>query len=212
MKVGYIRVSRSDQNPELQKDALLKAGCERIFQEKVSGAAKNRIQFDKMCDFVRTGDTVVVWKLDRLGRTVKQLVNLIADWKEADIQLESVMDKIDTATAFGKFFFHIMAALAELERDMISERTKAGLTAARARGRTGGRPKGLTEKAKKKAKLVGVLYEERQMSVSEIEKDIGISRTTIYNYLRHEGFKKCPDTGTYLKNKPKFCLDDKRDI
>lgn len=209
MKVGYIRVSRNDQNPLLQKDALLKSGCDKIFQEKISGAAKNRAEFDKMCEFVRTGDTVVVWKLDRLGRTVKQLVNLIADWKENDIQLESVMDKIDTNTAFGKFFFHIMAALAELERDMISERTKAGLTAARARGRTGGRPKGLDEKAQKKAKLVGILYEERKMSVSEICEDLGVSRTTIYNYLKHEKFEKCPRSGTYLRKKPKFCLDDK---
>ena len=135
MKIGYARVSTQDQELALQLDALEQAGCEKIYQEKVSGAAKARPQLEALLEHLRNGDVVVVWKLDRLARSLKDLVSLVNQIQEKGASFQSVNDQIDTTSAHGKFTFHIFASLAEFERDIIRERTKAGLAAARARGR-----------------------------------------------------------------------------
>ncbi len=187
MHFGYARVSTRDQDLSLQLDALKKAGCKQIFQEKESGANKERPQLNAMLQQIRSGDVVVVWKLDRLARSLKDLVSFVNYLNEHDAQLQSLNDQIDTSTPHGKFTFHVFAALAEFERDIISERTKAGLDAARARGRTGGRPKGLSKKAQHTAIIAEKLYEEGELSLSEMCEQLGISRGTFYNYLRARG-------------------------
>ncbi len=184
MKFGYARVSTKDQNLSLQVDALKEAGCEMIFQEKISGAKSERPELNRMLDQLRKGDVVVIWKLDRLGRSLRDLVGLIDKFKEKGAGLQSLNDSIDTTTPTGKLIFHIFASLAEFERSIISERTKAGLAAARARGRNGGRPKGLSKKAQDQARLAETLYKEER-SISEICNHVGISRATLYRYLRH---------------------------
>lgn len=184
MLFGYARVSTQDQNLNLQLDDLKAAGCERIFQEKIS-SAKERPQLQKLLDTLRTGDTLVVWKLDRLGRSLKELVSLITDFQEKQIGFRSLNDAIDTTTAQGRLVFNIFASLAEFERDIIRERTKAGLSAARARGRMGGKPKGLSKEALSKAQAAKTLYEKKEKTVAEIGKLLGISRATVYRYLKH---------------------------
>ena len=187
MKIGYARVSTQDQELGLQLDALEQAGCEKIYQEKVSGAAKARPQLEALLEHLRTGDVVVVWKLDRLARSLKDLVSLVNQIQEKGASFQSVNDQIDTTSAHGKFTFHIFASLAEFERDIIRERTKAGLAAARARGGVGGRPKGLSKKAQHKAMLAKQLYLEGEFSISEICEQLSISKGTLYNYLHHQG-------------------------
>ena len=187
MKIGYARVSTQDQELGLQLDALEQAGCEKIYQEKVSGTAKVRPQLEAMLEHLRKGDVVVVWKLDRPARSLKDLVSLVNQIQEKGASFQSVSDQIDTTSAHGKFTFHIFASLAEFERDIIRERTKAGLAAARARGRVGGRPKGLSKKAQHKAILAERLYMEGELSISEICEQLSISKGTLYNYLRHQG-------------------------
>ena len=187
MKIGYARVSTQDQELGLQLDALEQAGCEKIYQEKVSGTAKARPQLEAMLEHLRKGDVVVVWKLDRPARSLKDLVSLVNQIQEKGASFQSVSDQIDTTSAHGKFTFHIFASLAEFERDIIRERTKAGLAAARARGRVGGRPKGLSKKAQHKAILAERLYMEGELSISEICEQLSISKGTLYNYLRHQG-------------------------
>jgi len=187
MKIGYARVSTQDQELGLQLDALEQAGCEKIYQEKVSGAAKARPQLEALLEHLRNGDVVVVWKLDRLARSLKDLVSLVNQIQEKGASFQSVNDQIDTTSAHGKFTFHIFASLAEFERDIIRERTKAGLAAARARGRVGGRPKGLSKKAQHKAMLAKQLYLEGEFSISEICEQLSISKGTLYNYLHHQG-------------------------
>ena len=189
MKIGYARVSTQDQELGLQLDALEQAGCEKIYQEKVSGAAKARPQLEALLEHLRTGDVVVVWKLDRLARSLKDLVSLVNQIQDKGASFQSVNDQIDTTSAHGKFTFHIFASLAEFERDIIRERTKAGLAAARARGRVGGRPKGLSKKAQHKAILAERLYLEGELSISEICEQLSISKGTLYNYLHHQGVK-----------------------
>ncbi|HEY0056602.1 MAG TPA: recombinase family protein [Pedobacter sp.] len=183
MKIGYARVSTQDQNLTMQKDALKSAGCELIFEEKISGKSKERPELEKMISKLRKGDVVVVWKLDRLGRSLRDLIDLVSGFKEKGVEFVSIHDSINTATATGRFTFNIFASLAEFEREIISERTKAGLTAARARGRTGGRPKGLSKTSMSKAKSVKILYDKKEKTVDEIAKDLGISRATCYRYL-----------------------------
>ncbi len=139
MLIGYARISTDDQDLDLQTDALNQAGCEQIYSDQLSGAAKSRPGLEEAFKYLRVGDTLVVWKLDRLGRTVKGLVELVESLQDRDIQFRSITDGIDTSTPAGRFFFHVMAALAEMERELIRERTNAGLAAARARGRRGGR-------------------------------------------------------------------------
>jgi DNA invertase Pin-like site-specific DNA recombinase len=187
LKIGYARVSTKDQNLSLQKDALQKEGCELIFEEKASGAKSDRPELRRMIDQLRKGDIVVIWKLDRLGRSLRDLVNLVTEIQDKGAGLKSLNDSIDTTTPQGKLTFHLFAALAEFERDIISERTKAGLESARARGRKGGRPKGLSEQAKNKAIIAETLYREGDFSVKQICQHLDIARSTFYKLLKHRG-------------------------
>lgn len=192
MKIGYARVSTKDQSFDLQLDALQKAGCERIYREVVSGARAERPVLKQLVENLRRGDVLVIWKLDRLGRSLKHLVGLVNDLHERKIGLQSLNDPIDTTTAQGRLSFNLFASLAEFERDLIRERTQAGLSAARARGRQGGRPKGLSEQAEVTARAAETLYLERQLSVRQICDKLGISKTTLYAYLRHRGVSISP--------------------
>ena len=146
MLVGYARVSTQDQKPELQLDALTAAGCEKVFEEKASGALRDRPQLQAALDYMRDGDTLVVWKLDRLARSIKQLIETVEMLEERGVGFRSITEAIDTTTSGGRLVFHIFAALAEFERSIIRERTVAGLASARARGRFGGRPPSLSDK------------------------------------------------------------------
>ena len=192
MKIGYARVSTKEQNFDLQLDALRKVGCEKIHQEAVSGARTDRPVLKQLLDNLRGGDVLVIWKLDRLGRSLKHLVELINDLREQDIGLQSLNDPIDTTTPQGRLSFNLFASLAEFERDLIRERTQAGLSAARARGRKGGRPKGLSDQAEVTARAAETLYRERQLSVRQICDKLSISKTTLYAYLRHRGVPISP--------------------
>ncbi|GGC14668.1 recombinase family protein [Dyadobacter sediminis] len=187
MKIGYARVSTQDQNLEMQLDALGKAGCEKVFQEKASGIKSDRPQLAAMQQILREGDVIFIYKLDRLGRSLKHLLEMTADLAKRGIGLVSINDSIDTTTAQGRLIFNIFASLAEFERDLIRERTKSGLEAARARGRKGGRSRGLSKEAEKKAMLAQTLYNERKLGVNEIAADLEISKMTLYKYLRHRG-------------------------
>jgi DNA invertase Pin-like site-specific DNA recombinase len=194
LKIGYARVSTKDQNLSLQKDALRKEGCELIFEEKASGAKSDRPELRRMIDQLRKGDIVIIWKLDRLGRSLRDLVNLVTEIQDKGAGLKSLNDSIDTTTPQGKLTFHLFAALAEFERDIISERTKAGLESARARGRKGGRPLGLSTEAQRKAIIAEALYQQGRnadgkgiLSITEISRELSISRSTLYRYLRFRG-------------------------
>lgn len=187
MLIGYARVSTKDQNLELQWDALTKAGCEMIFQEKASGIKADRPELEKMMSQLRKGDVVCIYKLDRLGRSLKNLLELIAEFEKRGVGLRSLTDSIDTTTPQGRLVLNIFASLAEFERDLIRERTKAGLEAARARGRKGGRRSGLSAEAQKKAMLAEMYYKEEKLGVDEIAKTVGISKMTLYKYLRLRG-------------------------
>jgi len=195
MRIGYARVSTKEQHLDLQLDALKDAGCEIIFHETASGARSERQELAKLIAQVRKGDVVVIWKLDRLGRSLKHLVEVVTTLMEKGVGLKSLHDPIDTTTAQGRLIFNIFASLAEFERDLIRERTNAGLQAARARGRMGGRPKGLSAAAHKKAIAAEALYKEGKLSVREIAHNQGISKATLYSYLRHRGVK----IGAYKK-------------
>jgi len=184
MKIGYARVSTLDQNLDLQLDTLKQFGCEQIFEEKTSGASKERPQLIKLFSILRKGDSVVVWKLDRLGRSLRDLIDLISKMKELSVTFVSIQDSIDTSTATGRFTFNIFASLAEFEREIISERTRAGLAAARARGRIGGRPPGYSKEIISKIKAVKVLYDQQDKTVQEIADDLSISRATAYRFLK----------------------------
>ena len=184
MLLGYARVSTNDQNLDLQLDALRLHGCERFFSDVVSGAKASRPGLDEMLKNAREDDVIVIWKLDRLGRSLKHLVELVAELNERKIGLKSLNDPIDTTTAQGRLVFNIFASLAEFEREIIRERTNAGLAAARARGRTGGRKPGLSEEAQRKARIAESYYMEG-MPVNQIAKDLNISKATLYKYLRY---------------------------
>ena len=185
MLIGYARVSTQDQQLHLQLDDLQRAGCEQVFQEKVS-SGKVRPQLQLLVDSLRTGDTVVVWKLDRLGRSLKELITLITDFQQRGVGFRSLHDAIDTTTAQGRLVFNLFASLAEFERDLIRERTQAGLSAARSRGRLGGRPKGLGKETLAKAKAARTLYEAKDKTAEEIGKLLGISRATVYRYIGYQ--------------------------
>lgn len=189
MKFGYTRVSTGDQNPDLQIDQLRAEGCDEIVSEVASGVKTNRPVLESLLDKARKGDVIIVWKLDRLGRSLKHLVNLVSTLMEKGIGLKSLQDPIDTTNAQGRLVFNIFASLAEFERDLIVERTQAGLNAARARGRTGGRPKGLSKAAQKKALAAEALYTKGDMSVNEIADNLNISKATLYKYLRYQSVK-----------------------
>lgn len=181
MKIGYARVSTSDQSVYMQKQALKQAGCEKVFSDTASGVLADRPGLDNVMNQLRAGDTLVVWKLDRLGRSLQNLIQLIKLLKEKKIGFQSLQESIDTTTSGGKLIFHIFSALAEFERDIIRERTNAGLQAARARGRLGGRPYLLTPQ---KITRLKKLYDDRKNTVIEICKIFNISRPTFYNYLK----------------------------
>lgn len=187
MKIGYVRVSTKEQSFNLQIDALQQAGCEKLYREVISGARTERPGLDRMVDNLRAGDVLVIWKLDRLGRSLKHLVELVNTLRERGIGLQSLNDPIDTTTPQGRLSFNLFASLAEFERDLIRERTQAGLSAARARGRNGGRPKGLSAQAEATACAAETLYRERQLSVRQIAARLGIAKSTLYVYLRHRG-------------------------
>lgn len=181
MYIGYARVSTQDQNLEMQLDALTKANCIKIFEEKVSGRVRERPELQNMLAMLRPGDTVVVYKLDRIGRSMKHLIEVVEYFRENEIEFVSLHENIDTGTVAGRFLFNVMAALAEFERDQIAERTKSGLAAARARGRVGGRPKA----DQKKITVALQLYDSKQHSVKEICEMSGISQKTLYNYVNN---------------------------
>ena len=179
MLIGYARVSREDQNLELQLQALNSAGCERVFSDKKSGAQKVRKGLEDALSHLRSGDTLVVWKLDRLGRTVKQLVDLVEELESKRINFKSLKDGIDTTSSAGRFFFHLMASLAQMERELIVERTKAGLEAARRLGRIGGRRRVMTESKIKSAKKLL----RTGMPPREVANDLGVSIATLYRWI-----------------------------
>lgn len=184
---GYARVSTLDQNLDSQKDELLKYGCSKIFFEKASGKNLDRIELKNLLDSIKENDVVVVYKLDRLARSLKDLIDLVNELALKNVDFVSLSDGIDTSTAVGKLMFHLVGAFAEFERNIISERTKLGLTSARARGRKGGKPKGLSIEAQKKAVRVKELYDQEKLSIEEICKVLEIkSKTTLYKYLQFE--------------------------
>ena len=187
MKIGYARVSTQDQNLEMQLDALTKAGCEQIFQEKASGIKSERPELLTMLQILRKEDVIYIYKLDRLGRSLKHLLELTSDLEKKGVGLISLNDHIDTTTAQGRLIFNIFASLSEFERDLIRERTKSGLEAARARGRKGGRRRGLSKEAERTAMLAQTLYNEKNLGVDQIATELKISKMTLYKYLRHRG-------------------------
>jgi DNA invertase Pin-like site-specific DNA recombinase len=178
--LGYARISTGDQHPDLQVDALKAAGCYRVFVDTASGALAARPALNQLLDQLRPGDTLVVWKLDRLGRSLRHLVDTIAALADRGVGFRSLQEQVDTTTPGGKLVFHIFAALAEFERDLIQERTSAGLAAARARGRTGGRPALMTEP---KIRLAREMYASKQYTVAAIASALGVSRASIYRHL-----------------------------
>lgn len=180
MLVGYARVSTQEQTLDLQKDALNKLGCERTFADVISGAKQERKGLSEALEFVRHGDTLVVWKLDRLGRSLKHLIETVTTLHERGVGFKSLTEQIDTTTSGGKLIFHVFGALAEFERDLIMERTHAGLEAARARGRQGGRPRRLDEK---KLKMLSALYTDKSHSINDICSTLNISKSTLYRYV-----------------------------
>jgi DNA invertase Pin-like site-specific DNA recombinase len=177
MLIGYARVSTHEQNLDLQLDALDKAGAEKVFTDTASGSKTARPGLEQALSHARAGDTLVVWKLDRLGRSLRHLIDTVQALSERGIGFRSLQESIDTTTPGGKLVFHVFGALAEFERDLIRERTNAGLSAARARGRSGGRPKKLTDKKLQQAKA---LIKDPAVSIADICKTIGVSRTTLY--------------------------------
>lgn len=190
MVFGYIRVSKDEQNLDLQTDALKKHGCDRIFKEKISGAKKVRPEYDKLLLELRKGDSLVIWKIDRLGRTTLELIKLMVEFAEQGVSFISTTEGIDTGTEMGKIWYMLCSIFAQNERRNIIERTRAGLESARARGRVGGRPQGLSAKAKKNASAAASLYNSGKHTNAEIMSIINIkSKGTLYNYLRHEGIE-----------------------
>ena len=183
MLIGYARVSTTLQNSDLQQDALEQAGCEKIFTDKISGTVAERPALTKVKEILRRGDVLVVWRLDRLGRSLKDLIEWMNYLDQEGIALKSLQESIDTSTATGKLVFHVFGAMAEFERNLIKERTQAGLSAARARGRVGGRPKRLSED---KRKLAVRLYNEKQHSLDAICEMMGITKPTLYKYVREK--------------------------
>ncbi|MCH9816633.1 MAG: recombinase family protein [Actinomycetia bacterium] len=179
--LGYARVSTNDQDAALQTRALSEAGCFRIFTDVMSGAAEHRPELDKLKDQLRPGDTLVVWRLDRLGRSLRHLIDSMNELEKQEVGFRSLTESIDTTSAGGRLIFHVFGALAEFERELIQERTQAGLAAARARGRHGGRPPLLTDDQLKTAKQ---MYERQDMTVAQIGEVLGVSRTTIYRALK----------------------------
>lgn len=183
MLIGYARISTLDQNLELQLSALQEIGCEKIYQDQISGIKTNRPGLSTALEVLRKNDTLVVWKLDRLGRTVKGLIDLVNQLQQKEIHFKSITDNVDTSTPAGRFFFHIMASLAQMERELMAERTKAGLAAAKAKGRVGGRKRKMTQSKIESAKQL--------LSSGSLPRDVaqnlGISVPTLYRWVPASG-------------------------
>jgi DNA invertase Pin-like site-specific DNA recombinase len=182
MKIGYVRISKQEQHEALQIDALKEAGCEKWFLDKMTGSKAERKGLSEALAYLRPGDTLVVWKLDRAGRSLTHLINLLRSLKQRNIGFISLTEQIDTTTPGGMLIFHLMGALAEFERDLIRERTNAGLAAARARGRRGGRPRKL--KTNGKVALAQQMFADKSHSIAEMCAALGISRATLYRYVK----------------------------
>lgn len=179
MLIGYARVSTQDQNLDLQIDALRKAGCTKVFEDKLSGSRADRPGLTKALEILREGDTLIIWKLDRLGRSVKHLVDLVGELHAREVQFRSLTDAIDTSTPSGRFFFHVMASLAEMERELTVERTRAGLEVARQLGRTGGRKRQMTEsKIRSARRLLAEGIPPR-----DVARNLGVSVPTLYRWI-----------------------------
>ena len=183
MLIGYARVSTHEQNLDLQEDALKAAGCKKVYTDKISGTKAERPGLEKALADVRPGDSLVVWKLDRLGRSLQHLIETVTDLSHRGVGFRSLQEAIDTTTSSGKLIFHVFGALAEFERDLIRERTLAGLAAARVRGRTGGRPRNLDDKKMRHAVM---LHSDPTNSVKDICRTLGISKATLYRYLAEQ--------------------------
>lgn len=179
MRLGYARVSTIAQDPQLQLDALNGVGVDRAYVDHVSGVATRRPQLDKLLDHARAGDTIVIWRLDRLGRSMKHLLELIEDLEDRDISLVSLNEQIDTTSANGRLMLRMLASLAAFERDLLSERTRAGVLAARKQGRVGGRPRALSPGA---AEIATRMYHDDK-TVTQIAADLKVSRATIYRHI-----------------------------
>jgi DNA invertase Pin-like site-specific DNA recombinase len=184
MKIGYVRTSKKEQNPEMQRRELEAAGCERLFEESISSRKEDRPQLRAALDYCREGDALVVWKLDRLGRSLRELIDLVNGLKERGVEFVSLRESLDTTTPDGKLVFHVFASVAEFERDLIRERTMAGLEAARARGRKGGRKPVMDEK---KLALASAMLKNREIPVREVCEAVGVSRSTLYRHLKPNG-------------------------
>jgi len=180
MLIGYARVSTRDQKQDLQLDALRGAGCERVFEETASGAKRDRPELKAAIDFMRIGDTLVVWKLDRLARSTRQLLETVEFLEQRGIGLKIITQNIDTTSAGGRLIFTVFSAIAEFEREIIGERTRAGLEAARSRGRKGGRPRALSEKDLKQARA---LLADPEITVEDVARRLGVGSSTLYRYL-----------------------------
>lgn len=179
MKIGYARVSTHDQKIDLQTDALKAAGCEKIFQDVASGAKDERQGLAEAVEYARTGDVLTVWKLDRLGRSLKHLIETVNELHGKGVGFASLQENIDTTTSGGKLIFHVFGALAEFERELIRERTQAGLKAARVRGKTGGRPKKLTPE---KIEIAKTMMSDPKINIKTICETLNISPKTLYRY------------------------------
>ncbi len=201
MLLGYSRVSTNDQNLDLQINNLKKAGCTKIFTDKISGAKSERPGLEKLYENLRPGDTVIVWKLDRLGRSLTDLIKTINQLHKKEITFKSLTENIDTTTPSGKLIFHIFGSLAEFERGLIKERITAGIEAARAKGIKIGRSKGLTKEAEKKAIIAAALYEKNKWNTKEICTQLNIARGTLYKYLKIQKVK-------LRSNEPKYEIID----
>jgi len=187
MRIGYARVSTGEQKMDLQLDALEEAGCERIYKETMSGAAKNRPELEKCLDSLRDKDTLIVWRLDRFGRSLKDLVAKMETLEEKGVDFVSLTEGIDTTTAQGKLTFHVFGALAEFERELGRERTMAGLRAARERGRVGGRPRALSEED---IPELQALMKDPDVSAQQICERFGVSKATLYRYVGPNGKRR----------------------
>ena len=183
MLIGYARVSTQDQNLDLQTEALTKVGCKKIYNDKISGSRAERPGLTKALEMLREGDTLVVWKLDRLGRSVKNLVDLVGELHQQGIQFKSLTDAIDTGTPSGRFFFHVMASLAEMERELTVERTRAGLEVARQLGRKGGRRRQMTESQIESAKKLLA----NGVPPRDVATNLGVSVPTLYRWIPASG-------------------------
>lgn len=181
MIFGYARVSKLEQNLDLQLDALKKAGCEKIFTDELTGSLFDRPGLNKLKEQLREGDKVIVWRLDRLGRSLKNLIELVNDLKQKGIAFQSLQESIDTNSSAGQLIFHVFGALSEFERNLIRERTNAGLEAARQRGKQGGRPEKMS---KEQSTLLVEVYKGKKHSLSQMCEMFGISKPTLYRYLK----------------------------